>query len=202
VADRTADAFLAGRRDVKSALVVLDAQAGWLSDPSAPVLESLCTAVDAARTASVPVVFVRVAFRPGFPEVDERNRLFGPLARSTMTGLGVDDEATRIHPRLAPRPDEPVVIKKRVSAFSGSDLDLVLRSGRIDHLVLAGVSTSGVVLSTVRDAADRDFRLTVLADGCADPDLTLHETLLEKVFPMQARVCTVAEWMDGRGGGI
>jgi nicotinamidase-related amidase len=52
-------------------------------------------------------------------------------------------------------------------------------------------STNGVVLSTLRAAADMDFRVTVLADGCADPDAEGHRVLLEKVFPRQAEVLTV-----------
>jgi nicotinamidase-related amidase len=70
----------------------------------------------------------------------------------------------------------------------------VLRALEVDHLVLAGIATSGVVLSTLREAADRDFRLTVLADGCADGDAEVHRVLTEKVFPRQAEVTTVAEW--------
>ena len=79
-------------------------------------------------------------------------------------------------------------------AFTGSDLEVVLRAGGIYRLVLAGIATSGVVLSTLRQAADLDYRLTVLADGCLDADPEVHELLLGKVFPRQAEVTTVAEW--------
>jgi nicotinamidase-related amidase len=71
---------------------------------------------------------------------------------------------------------------------------MVLRAGGIDHLVLTGIATSGVVLSTLREAADRDFRLTVLADACSDGDEEVHRVLTEKVFPRQAEVTTVADW--------
>ena len=57
-------------------------------------------------------------------------------------------------PRASPVPDEVVVRKKRGSAFVGSDLELVLRSEKVKSLVLDG-ATDGVVLSTVRDAAER-----------------------------------------------
>ena len=67
-----------------------------------------------------------------------------------------------------------VVTKRRVSAFSGSDLDMVLRAGAIDALVLSGIATSGCVLSTLRQAADLDFSLIVLSDGCIDSD---HESI-------------------------
>jgi nicotinamidase-related amidase len=83
---------------------------------------------------------------------------------------------------------------RRVSAFAGSDLDVVLRAGNVDHLMLTGIATSGVVLSTVRQAADPDFRLTVLSDGCLDNDPEVHRILTEKVFPRQAEVMTVSAW--------
>jgi nicotinamidase-related amidase len=87
-----------------------------------------------------------------------------------------------------------VVVKRRVSAFTGSDLAVILRARSVRTLVLAGIATSGVVLSTLREAADRDFGLTVLSDACADRDAEVHRVLLEKVFPRQADVVTVDDW--------
>jgi nicotinamidase-related amidase len=72
----------------------------------------------------------------------------------------------------------------------------VLRAGGIDSLVLTGIATSGVVLSTLRQAADLDFALTVLSDGCFDADPEVHRVLTEKVFPRQADVVTVDEWVS------
>ena len=100
-----------------------------------------------------------------------------------------------MHPAVAPAPGDVVVSKRRVSAFAGSDLDVVLRAGGIDNLVLAGIATSGVVLSTLRQAADLDYRLTVLADACGDRDEEVHRVLTEKVFPRQATVTTADEWI-------
>jgi nicotinamidase-related amidase len=139
------------------------------------------------------VVYVRVAFRPGTPEISSRNRTFSALAG--QGSMGVDDRATQIHPAVAPQDGDVVVIKKRVSAFAGSDLDVVLRSLQVDSLVLSGISTSGVVLSTTRAAADLDYGLTVLRDGCADLDVEVHRVLLDKVFPRQAEVVLVDEWV-------
>lgn len=63
-------------------------------------------------------------------------------------------------------------------------------------MVLTGVSTSGVVLSTLREAADKDYQLTVLADCCADGDEEVHRLLVDKVFPRQADILTAAEWCE------
>nr|WP_246158554.1 isochorismatase family protein [Catellatospora sichuanensis] len=76
---------------------------------------------------------------------------------------------------------------RRVSAFAGSDLDLLLRAQWIEHLMLTGIATSGVVLSTLRQAADLDYRLTVLADGCHDSDPEVHAVLTTKVLPGPGR---------------
>jgi nicotinamidase-related amidase len=86
------------------------------------------------------------------------------------------------------------VILPRASAFTGSDLDVVLRGLGAGTLVLTGIATSGVVLSTLRQAADLDYRLIVLADACLDADPEVHRVLTEKVFPRQAEVSTVAQW--------
>jgi nicotinamidase-related amidase len=179
----------------RTALLAMDFQAGIVArfgdDPG--VLDSAVQAIAAAREASIPVVFVRVAFRAGSPEVSPNNRSFAALSGSTA--FGEDEPTTQIRAELAPQPGEPVVLKRRVSAFAGSDLDVVLRAARIERLVLAGIATSGVVLSTLRAAADLDFELLVLADACTDADPEVHRVLTEKVFPRQAEVLTVADWM-------
>ena len=132
-----------------------------------------------------------VRLRPGHPEASPRNKAFAALARVKCSA---DEHATRSIRRSTPAPDEVVVTKRRVSAFAGSDLDVVLRASTIGDLVLCGISTSGVVLSTLRQAADLDFDLTVLRDACADADDEVHRVLTEKVFPRQADVLDVAAW--------
>ncbi|MCZ4510198.1 cysteine hydrolase [Streptomyces sp. ActVer] len=181
----------------QQALLVMDVQQVVVDRyPDPDYLPRLRKAVDAARAAGVPVIYVVVGFRPGYPEISARNKMFGRLAVASAAGSGASGEelATRVHPDVAPGPGEVVVTKRRVSAFSGSDLDVVLRAGDISHLVLTGIATSGVVLSTLRQAADLDFGLTVLADGCLDSDAEVHRLLTERVFPQQAEVTTVADW--------
>jgi nicotinamidase-related amidase len=183
-----------------AALLVMDMQNGIIKrygDGSGPLLETVGRATEAARASGVPVIFVRVAFRPGAPEISARNRTFSALGGSGVLGtMGDDDPATQIHDALTPQPDDVIVTKRRVSAFAGSDLDVVLSSLDVRSLVLTGIATSGVVLSTLRQAADRDFDVTVLRDGCADADPEVHRVLLDKVFPRQAAVLGVDEWIE------
>ena len=142
------------------------------------------------------MIYVVVGFRAGAPEISPNNKSFARFAGGGAFTPG--DPNADIHPELAPQPGDIVVTKRRVSAFAGSDLDVVLRSAGVDTLVLAGIATSGVVLSTVRQAADLDFGLVVLSDGCLDADPEVHRVLLESVFPRQARVLTIQGWIAAR----
>jgi nicotinamidase-related amidase len=186
---------------VRQALLVMDMQVGIVErlGDDAVLLERVAEAAAAARASGVPVVYVRVAFRDGYPEVSPRNRTFGALAGAG--GFTEQDGATQIHPAVEPHAGDLVVVKRRVSAFTGSDLAVVLSAAGVESLVLTGIATSGVVLSTLREAADRDYDLVVLADACADADPEVHRVLTEKVFPRQAEVTTVAEWAAGVDGG-
>jgi nicotinamidase-related amidase len=151
----------------------------------------------AARQAQISVVYVVVRFRDGYPEVSPRNKLFQSLKSAGRLREGTP--GAEIHPDVAPQPGEVIVTKRRVGAFSTTDLESVLKAKRITHLVLMGIATSGVVLSTVRWAADADYELTVLADCCADADDEVHRVLTQKVFPRQATVVSSEEFLQVLG---
>jgi nicotinamidase-related amidase len=177
-------------------LLLMDFQHGIVERLGAPsVIDAADRAVKAARAAGIPVMFVRVAFRSGYPEIAESNTTFSAVSAQAGDAYTQDHPATQVHASLAPQDGEPVVLKRRVSAFSGSDLDVLLRGAQADTLIMAGIATSGVVLSTLRQAADLDYRITVLADACADADEEVHRVLTQKVFPRQALVTTTDEWI-------
>jgi len=98
-----------------------------------------------------------------------------------------------IHPSVQPKEGEPVIAKHRTSAFSGSAFAMILRAHNIETLILMGHATSGVILSTVRLAADLDYQLIVVEDGCADRDPDVHTLLMEKVFPRQGTVVSAKD---------
>jgi nicotinamidase-related amidase len=148
---------------MNTALLLMDFQNGIAGRPGfEPVVDAAARALAAARGRGVPVIFVRVAFRPGYPEISPDNHAFSRHRDAGGDDMALDRPGTQIIDRLAPRDDEHVVVKKRFSAFTGSDLAVLLRGLGADDLVLGGISTGGVVLSTVRQAADLDYRLTVL----------------------------------------
>jgi nicotinamidase-related amidase len=179
----------------RTALLVMDYQAGILA--RLPEAESLLTrtaaAIDIVRRSGGLLGYVRVAFEDAdYAAIPAANKMAGNVA-AAGSAFHSDSPTSAVHDQLAPQPGDIVVRKTRVGAFSTTDLDAQLRERGIDTLILAGLSTSGVVLSTVRDGADRDYRILVLADACADPQPNVHQFLLEYVFPRQADVITIAE---------
>lgn len=183
----------------QQALLLMDIQTAIVHryGDSTDLIKRLNQAIDGARQASAAVIFVRIAFRPGYPEANTANRTFRAIVRGAGDNFTEESSETQLHQQLHRQPEDPVVLKKRVSAFAGSDLEILLRSLHLTHLVLTGISTSGVVLSTLREASDRDYQLTVLSDGCADADEEVHRVLTTKVFPRQAEVMRVDEWVAG-----
>ena len=178
----------------RTALLVMDFQSEvvtMLGDRAAAALGRAAGLCAAARTANVPVIYVVVGFRPGYPELNPRNASFAAVAHSgrfVAATPGADIAAA-----IRPVEGDVVVVKHRVSAFAGTDLEMLLRAKAIDTLVLCGIATSGVVLSTARHAADADYRLVVVADCCADRDDEVHRVLTEKVFVRQATVTSASE---------
>ncbi|KAI1637375.1 isochorismatase hydrolase [Biscogniauxia mediterranea] len=188
----------------KSALIVLDVQNGIVEHLKAILdetqyLDRLAATIAAARAAQIPVIQVTVALREGYADASPRNKMFAGARESG--GFRETQASTQLHPRVLAAHeqlhDPPIQVRKRrVSALCGTDLEVVLRSLGAGALVVAGISTSGAVLSTVRQAADLDYGLTVLADLCADQDPEVHDVLLRSVFPKQATVLSAAEWME------
>ena len=181
----------------RTALLLMDLQNAILdrvgNDPA--YIERVQKVIAAARQAKLTIIYVVVKFRPEFPEVSPSNKMFGMIKSSGMP-FTEGNSAVEIHASFAPESTDIVVTKRRVGAFSGSDLDVVLRSQGIDHMVLTGLATSGVVLSTLRVASDLDYKISVIADCCGDSDEEVHRVLIEKVFPRQADVTNSKEWIQ------
>jgi nicotinamidase-related amidase len=179
-----------------AALLVMDYQVDSLTKfmtaaQSADAIACVAELIATARGAGMMVIHVVVAFRPGHPELSPRNTVFSVVKANGMLVAG--SEGAAIHPAAAARDGEPIVVKHRISPFVGTDLETLLRANGIDTLVLAGVHTSGVVLSTVCQAVDLDYHLVVVRDCCADPDAEAHGMLLDIVIPKHAAVVTMAE---------
>ena len=179
---------------LNTALLIADMQDGILSrlPDATAVIGKVANAIAHARSRQIPVIYVTVGFRPGAPEGSMNNKSFaaGKAGYATINM----ETFMKVHKDLTPQANDITVIKRRVSAFVGTDLELILRAQEIKHLVLTGIATSGVILSTTREAADKDYRITVLGDGCADADEEVHRVLTTKIFTRQADVMTVEDW--------
>jgi len=175
-----------------SALLVMDCQVNILNklppEEKANVLGNLAKVIRAARKRAVPVIYVIAQFRRGYPEVSSKSSFFNTLKQNKVMMEG--NPEVEICSEIRPEPEEVILAKKRLSAFTGSELEIILRSQNIDTLVLSGVGTLGVVESTARHAYDLDYRIFVLEDCCADKAAGAHEAALRWVLPRISTVCT------------
>jgi nicotinamidase-related amidase len=188
------------------ALLICDIQKGILSHITTAYSEEvtkfyvslLASTIKSAHDASVPVIYVKTAFRTGYPETGNRNPTF---SRVRGTGLFLEGhESAEIDPSVIindgnREEDIVVVTKRRVSALYGTDLDVLLKGMGIKEIVMAGLSTSGVILSTLRQASDLDYDIVVLKNGCMDTNEEVHRVLMDLVFPKQGRVLLAEDWV-------
>jgi nicotinamidase-related amidase len=172
----------------RTALLVMDFQQGIVQrmPDVEPLLERVRQAIADVREHGGTIGYVRVAFTEEDWAAVPDSAMFAQVAQNRL--MHHEDPSTAIHDALAPEPGDIVVRKTRVGAMFTTDLDRQLRDRGVDTLVLAGLSTSGVVLSTVIEAADRDYKLYVLSDGTDDPDAEVRDVLLGKVFPRRAQI--------------
>lgn len=170
-----------------------DSILGFLPDPAA-LLATVGAAISAVRRMGGTVGYVRVAFEDADYVAFPSHSAMGQRVKSAGPNMHANSSKTAVHASIAPEAGDITVRKTRVGAFSTTDLNAQLKRVGIETLVLTGVQTGGVTLSTVREAHDLDYRVIVLSDACADPDAEVHECLVRKVFPRQATVITVAEF--------
>ena len=176
---------------MKSALLILDYQVG-VGDQAYAKGAALraAAALAAGRKAGLSIIFSKVSFRPGYSDIASTNKAFSSFKTKNL----LPPNASKLIALFQPAQDEIILDKDRFSAFCGNDLTAVVRAANINHLIMAGVSTSGVILSTFSTAADADHSMTILSDACADPKPTLHNELMNNLFPRSATVITVDEW--------
>jgi nicotinamidase-related amidase len=183
----------------------MDCQAGVVSIYAKPPEEFVARAslvLRAARASGMLLMHVQVGFRPGWPEISDRNQLFAPLKSNPDLQKMFLGPAGAIHAALGPEPGDIVVTKHRVSAFTGTDFEMILRAKEIETLVLFGLATSGVVLSTLLDAVDADFRVVIVTDCRGDSDAELHAALVDRLFPKRARVVTSGDFVEALGSFV
>jgi nicotinamidase-related amidase len=182
----------------KTALLTLDFQNGivGLAPGAEAIIPNAAKAVEFARNQQFQIIHLGLGFSEGHPEIPDTESRFQRVKQNNLFVMGTP--SAEFHPSIF-RPEELVVYKQRVGAFSENHLHLILRSRGIENLVFFGISTSGITLSTLRRASDLDFRCVVLKDACFDADEEVHRVLTEKIFPTQATVLTVDAFIAEQG---
>ncbi len=198
-AERPARTPLPAITPARTALLVMHYQTDILAlfPEVAPVLLARTRALcDAARAGGVGVYFANLRFSPGYPEVSPLNKNGQGIKQ---LGLFVED---RLSPDLGRQAHEPIVLAHRASVFFGTDLQVRLSAQGIDSLIMVGIASTGVVLSSVAYASDADFRLYTVKDCCYDPDQVVHEHLFSTAFDSRTTVLSIEDavsWLAQAG---
>lgn len=163
---------------MKPVLILIDLQHDFLTGegrkPSEPrLVRRVSRLLRFARAAGVPVVHVRTAYREDLRDATLHMR--DRQIRICIEGT----PGAEFFPSVSPRPGEKVVLKKRYSAFFGTDLDRHIERLDADTLIISGVNTHACVRQTAVDAYQRDFRVVIPRDAVGGPDAAQHRTSLK-----------------------
>ena len=185
---------------LRDALLVIDVQkevldpkgtlGGDLPKVADELLAAVRTMVDWAHDQVVPVIWIRMAFRPGYIDAPLSMR----EAADDMAGRLVDGSwGANICDDVGQREDDFVITKKRPSAFFGTDLDWLLRGLGAERLIVIGTSTNWAVESTVRDADSLDYRVVIAREATGARMGDMHEPSLRTMGTRFAEVVSVSD---------
>lgn len=157
------------------------------------VIQNTKRLIELARSAGVKIIYVKVEFSQGAPEIAlNKEPLLAGIRQSGMLATGT--WGAEIHDEIAPKEDDMIIVKHRINPFSNPAIEKQLKG--IQTLLLAGVATNFVVEATARSAADRDFDVIVVDDCCASMTKEMHDFSITSIIPMIGRVMTSKEVMQ------
>jgi nicotinamidase-related amidase len=173
----------------RPAVLVVDFSCGF-TDPASTLGSDLSAEVeatkrllDAARAKGLPVVFATIGYDASLKD--------GGLWLQKVPALGelqVGGRWVEIDPRLEPRDDEPVVLKKGASAFFGTNLTAILVTQGVDSVILCGATTSGCIRATAIDLLQLGWPTLIPRECVGDRAQAPHEANL---FDIQAKYADV-----------
>jgi maleamate amidohydrolase len=178
----------------RPAVLVVDFSCGF-TDPACTLGSELTAEVEAtkrllaaAREKGLPVVFTTIGFEPSLRD--------GGLWLQKVPALGdlqLGGHWVEIDPRLEPREDETVIVKKGASAFFGTNLAAILVSQQVDSVILCGATTSGCIRATAVDLLQNGWPTLVPRECVGDRAQAPHEANL---FDIQAKYADVVPLDD------
>jgi len=181
----------------RPAVLVVDFSCGF-TDPECtlgadmtPAVEATRRLLDAARVKGLPVVFTTIGYEPSLKD--------GGLWLQKVPALGelqIGGRWVEIDPRLEPREDETIVLKKGASGFFGTNLASILVSQQVDSVVLCGATTSGCVRATAIDLLQNGFPTIVPRECVADRAQAPHDANLFDINAKYADVVSLEEALD------
>jgi ureidoacrylate peracid hydrolase len=199
----------------RTALLVVDMQRGFVEPgealevpPAREIVPVIRRLLEAFRGRHLPVAFTEFTYSPAVPLlVGELHPEHKPAAPGAPRGFGMPSsnclegtDSARTIEALAPRPDEPVVRKRWYDGFAGTELDGALRARGVTTLVITGTMTDICVLSTVVGAFNREYRVSVVADGVATLWPEIQRATLDIVGRAFGRVVQSSEVLDTISG--
>lgn len=137
------------------------------------IIANIQKVIDVCRANQTPIYYVIVGFSKDYKEWSSNTKLFKNVKCKKQAILGT--WATQIHASVAPRENDVIITKHRVDPFYNTSLELLLNTAGVDEIILTGVSSEFVVLSTTLSAHDRDKKVTVLQDCISSSDEYSHE---------------------------
>lgn len=154
------------------------------------VLENTRRAIEKARSAGLPIGFVRVGFSPDYRECPPNSPIFSGARKNGIFKLGA--WGTQVHPDLGQQEGDFDIVKHRVSPFYSTSLEAILRAKGIRRIYCSGISTNAVVQATVREGHDRDYEVIVLEDACCALSAAEHESAMKNI----ERFCRITTSRD------
>jgi len=174
-------------KDAESSGVAIEAQEYYFDRLENTVLPNLQKLQGSFREHGLECIHTRIQALTS----DGRDRSPGHKRLGILAAPG-SKEAEFLEP-IAPVEDEIVVNKTASGVFTSTNLDFVLNNIGISALFIVGVYTNECVETTVRDASDLGYLVTVVEDCCATVTPKLHEASLATLRDRYARVITVEE---------
>jgi nicotinamidase-related amidase len=163
---------------------------GRLAGERAALTTAINQLVTFARRKEFPVIWVRQEFKPDLSDA------FLAMRKSRQQVTIQDTAGCQILDELNRQPQDPLIVKKRYSAFFGTQLDHLLEELQPSQVILAGVNTHACVRMTAIDAYQRDLPVILAVDGINSYDQEYHRVSLRYLSQAIAQILPNDELME------